>query len=303
MMKKKLSLKNKRAVTGLIFISPWLLGFLYFYVRGIAQTIEFSLSRVSALDTGGFTTTYIGLDNFRFAFFQDPNFNQIIVNTILDILIDVPLIIFFSLFIAILLNGKFRGRTWMRAIFFLPVIMNAGAINSALAFAQQNIMGGVSPVSSEIAGAATEGLNLTTLMTTFADIGFPTAILEYITDAVARIYIIVRASGVQIVIFIAALQSIPHSLYEVAKIEGATSYETFWKITFPMVSPLILTNIVYTIVDSFVQSEVVEKTQTVAFTNYNYGAGSAMSLVSTVVVCAILGISGYIISKKTFYYN
>lgn len=300
---KKLSLKNKRALTGLIFISPWLFGFLYFYLRGILQTLEFSLSDVSALETGGFTTSFIGLDNFQFAFFQDPEFNQIIVNTVVDILVDVPLIIFFSLFIAMLLNGKFRGRTVMRAIFFLPVIMNAGAINSALEFAQQNIMGGVSPVSSEVAAATTEGLNLNTIMMTFTDIGFPVAILEYITGAVSRIYLIVRASGVQIVIFIAALQSIPHALYEVAEIEGATAYETFWKITFPMVSPLILTNIVYTIVDSFVQSEVVEKTQTVAFTNYNYGAGSAMSLVSTILVCIILGISGYIISKKTFYHN
>ena len=302
-MKKKLSLKNKRALTGLVFISPWLFGFLYFYLRGILQTLEFSLSNVSALETGGFTTNFIGLDNFQFAFFQDPEFNQIIVNTVVDILVDVPLIIFFSLFIAMLLNGKFRGRTVMRAIFFLPVIMNAGAINSALEFAQQNIMGGVSPVSSEVAAATTEGLNLNTIMMTFTDIGFPVVILEYITGAVSRIYLIVRASGVQIVIFIAALQSIPHALYEVAEIEGATAYETFWKITFPMVSPLILTNIVYTIVDSFVQSEVVEKTQTVAFTNYNYGAGSAMSLVSTVLICIILGISGYIISKKTFYYN
>lgn len=302
-MKKKLSLKNKRAITGLIFISPWLFGFLFFYVRGILQTLEFSLSKVSALETGGFSTTFIGLDNFEFAFFQDPEFNQIIVNTVIDILVDVPLIIFFSLFIAMLLNGKFRGRTVMRAIFFLPVIMNAGAINSALDFAQQNIMGGVSPVSSEIAASTTEGLNLTTIMMTFTDIGFPTALLGYITGAVSRIYMIVRASGVQIVIFIAALQSIPNSLYEVAKIEGATAYETFWKITLPMVSPLILTNIIYTIIDSFVQSEVVEKTQAVAFTNFNYGAGSAMSLVSTVLVCIILGISGYIISKKTFYYN
>ena len=302
-MKKKLSLKNKRALTGLVFISPWLFGFLYFYLRGILQTIEFSLSDVSALETGGFTTNFIGIDNFQFAFFQDPEFNQIIVNTVVDILVDVPLIIFFSLFMAMLLNGKFRGRTVMRAIFFLPVIMNAGAINSALEFAQQNIVGGVSPVSSEVAAAATEGLNLNTIMMTFTDIGFPVAILEYITGAVSRIYLIVRSSGVQIVIFIAALQSIPHALYEVAEIEGATAYETFWKITFPMVSPLILTNIVYTIVDSFVQSEVVEKTQTVAFTNYNYGAGSAMSLVSTILVCIILGISGYIISKKTFYYN
>lgn len=302
-MKRKLTLKQKRAVTGLLFISPWLIGFLAFYVRGLYQTIVFSLSKVTALDTGGFTTKFIGLDNFSYSFTKDPQFNQIMTNTIVDILVDVPLIIFFSLFMAILLNGKFKGRTLMRAIFFLPVIMNAGAINNALELAQQTVLGGVSAVSSEITSSSGDGFNMMILLQTFANIGFPEALLEYIIGAVSRIYVIVRSSGVQIVIFIAALQSIPGALYEVAKIEGATAYESFWKITLPMVSPLILTNIVYTIVDSFIQSDVVEKAQEVAFTAYNYGAGSAMSLISTVLVCAILAISGAIISKKTFYYN
>lgn len=301
-MKKKMTLKHKRAITGLLFISPWLIGFLAFYIRSIYQTITFSLSEVSALDTGGFTTSFIGLENFSFSFTRDPEFNQILTDTIVDILVDVPLIIFFSLFIAILLNGKFRGRTLMRAIFFLPVIMNAGAINNALELAQQNVMGGVSAVASEIS-SSTEGFNLAIMLTTFENIGFPDFLLDYIVGAVSRIYTIVRSSGVQIVIFIAALQSIPGALYEVAKIEGATAYESFWKITLPMVSPLILTNVVYTIVDSFIQSEVVEKAQEVAFTNYNYGASSAMSLISAFLVCAILALVSYIISKRTFYYN
>lgn len=301
-MRNRLTLSHKRAITGLLFISPWLIGFLSFYVRSIFQTINFSLSEVSALDTGGFNTTFTGLENFRYAFTQDPEFNQIMTNTMVDMLVDVPLIIFFSLFIALLLNGKFRGRTLMRAIFFLPVIMNAGAINDALQLAQQNVLGGVSAVASEISASA-EGFNLTILLDTFESIGFPDFLLEYIVDAVSRIFTIVRASGVQIVIFIAALQSIPYALYEVAKIEGATTYESFWKITLPMVSPLILTNVVYTIVDSFIQSEAVDKAQEVAFTSFNYGASSAMSLISAVLVCTVLAIVSYILSKRTFYYN
>jgi ABC-type sugar transport system permease subunit len=108
---------------------------------------------------------------------------------------------------------------------------------------------------------------------------------------------------VQTVIFIASLQSISGSLYEVAKIEGATVYETFWKVTFPMVSPLILTNVVYTIVDSFMTSAVVKKAEQMAFTNFEYGISSAMSLISTVAVCLILVVLGYILSKRTYYYN
>ena len=127
--------------------------------------------------------------------------------------------------------------------------------------------------------------------------------LEYIVGAVNRITSIVSASGVQIVIFIAALQSIPSSMYEVAKIEGATGYETFWKVTFPMVMPHIITNIVYTVVDSFISSDVVTLAYNTAFSEFNYGLSSVFSLVSTVVTCAILVLVCGFISKKTFYYN
>ena len=135
------------------------------------------------------------------------------------------------------------------------------------------------------------------------NLGLPVRFVGYVVGLVSRIYEIVRASSVQIIIFIAALQSISPSLYEVSKIEGATAYETFWKVTFPMVSPLILTNVVYTIVDSFVNSDVVDIAYQEAFTSFNYGLSSAMSILSTLVVCIILIVVGVLINRKTFYYN
>jgi ABC-type sugar transport system permease subunit len=134
-------------------------------------------------------------------------------------------------------------------------------------------------------------------------IGLPAKIMEYIVAAVARINDIIQASGVQIIIFIAALQSIPGSMYEVAKIEGATGYETFWKITFPMVMPHIITNVVYTIVDNFGHSEVVNLAYETAFTQYQYGLSSVFSLVSTLITCLILILIVRAIQKRTFYYN
>ncbi len=301
MVKKKLTLMQKRAITGILFISPWLIGFIWFYVRSFIMAIQFSLSKLTVIENGGFTLDFIGLDNFKYAFLEDPTFNQILVQSVKDMIIDVPLIIFFSLFVAILLNQKFKGRTLVRAIFFLPVIMNSGAISQTLALAQAAASGGVAAVSAE--AAAVQGVNVEYFMSLFLDLGFPKAILDYIIMAVARIYDIVQASGIQIIIFIAALQSVPGALYEVSKIEGATAYETFWKVTFPMVSPLILTNVVYTIVDSFVISTVVDKAYEVAFTNFNWGVSVAMSLISTFIVCTILLIVGKVLSKKTFYYN
>jgi len=299
--KKRLTLIEKRAITGLLFISPWLIGFIAFYVRSVIMAVQFSVSKLNMIEGGGFTLEFIGVENFRFAFLEDPTFNQILVESLSDILIDVPLIIFFSLFIAILLNEKFKGRTLIRAIFFLPVIMNSAAIHGALTLAQEAASGGVAAVSTQV--SSTQGINIGYFIELFIDIGFPKMIMEYIIMAIERIYDIAKGSGIQIIIFTAALQSVPSALYEVSKMEGATAYETFWKVTFPMVSPLILTNVVYTIVNSFVVSEVVDKAYDMAFTSFNWGVSVAMSLVSTTIVCIILVILAKLISKKTFYYN
>ena len=221
-----------------------------------------------------------------------------------NMLIDVPLITFFSLFMAILLNKKFKGRTLVRAIFFLPVILNSGAIMDAMDLARSMMSGGISSASAEMAEAAAgSGVSIEYYIQMFSALGLPEVIIEYVAGAVSRISEIINASGVQIIIFIAALQSIPGSMYEVAKIEGATAYETFWKVTFPMVMPHIITNVVYTVVDSFAESEVVELAYKTAFTDNNYGLSSVMSLASTVVTCLILVIVCRFIQKRTFYYN
>lgn len=299
--KKKMSLIQKRAVTGLLFITPWLIGFLWFYLKGFIQAVRFSLSDMQMLETGGYQLNFTGLANFRYALFQDANYNQTLVSSIGNMLIDVPLIIFFSLFIAIILNSKFRGRTIFRAILFLPIILNSGAISASIALAQQAVSGGVAAVSSEAAAAS--GVNIEYLLSMLTDLGFPAALADYLIAAVGRIFDIVQASGVQIIIFIAALQSVPGALYEVSQIEGATAYETFWKVTFPMVSPLIVTNVVYTIVDAFIKSEVVQEAYEMAFTNYNWGVSVAMSLMSSLVVCLVLVVIVKLISSKVFYYN
>ncbi|NLZ83789.1 MAG: sugar ABC transporter permease [Clostridiales bacterium] len=301
MKKKRMTLRQKRAITGLIFILPWFIGFLVYYLGSLMQTIQFSLSNVKIAETGGYTSTFIGLDNYKFALLQHGTFNQILVDSLWEIIVDVPFIVFFSLFIAIMLNSKFKGRALVRAIFFLPILMGSGAVLETLQLATQNIQGGAASTVAEM--STTAGVNVDYFLNIFIDIGLPINFVDYITGLVGRIYEIVRASSVQIIIFLASLQSIPVSMYEVAKIEGATTYEIFWKVTFPMVSPLILTNVVYTIIDSFISSEVVTTAYSVAFTQYNYGLSSAMSMLSTIIVGLILIIVGALITRKTFYYN
>ena len=288
-------------VYGYVFIMPWLIGFLLFFVKSMMTTIVFSLHNLKIDPLGGYTLEWVGFENYVFAFTEHADYNRILVESIQNILIDVPLIIFFSLFIAILLNQSFKGRTVIRAIFFLPVILMSPAVMTALSSAMDMMAGGISTVPQDM--QQTDGFSARYLLQTFISLGFPAGLLDYVEDAVNRVYDIVKASGVQILIFLAALQSIPGALYEVAKIEGATAYESFWKVTLPMVSPLILTNVVYTIVDYFVVSEVVDVSYITAFTSLNFGLSSTMSIISTTAVSLILLITGYVISKKVFYNN
>lgn len=305
MKKPILTLSRKRTINGYLFILPWLVGFLCFYVRSLFMTVQFSVSELTMdVVNGGYQLEFVGLENYLYAFTVHGSFKQILTTSVINMIIDVPLIIFFSLFMALMLNRNFKGRTLVRAIFFLPVILNAEAIVDAIEMATMMVAGGVSASSAEMAAeSASAGMGIAYYVDLFGSLMIPKRMLEYIVGAVERITGIISASGVQIVIFIAALQSIPGSLYEVAKIEGATAYETFWKVTFPMVMPHIITNIVYTVVDSFVDSDVVNLAYETAFNQLNYGLSSVFSLVSTVVTCLILVLVCGWIQKKTFYYN
>lgn len=304
MKKKKLTLTQKRIVNGYTFILPWLIGFIVFYIRSIIQSVQFSLSELSVGAVGGYELEYVGLDNFIYAFREHGTFKQILTTSVGNMLLDIPLIIFFSLFMAILLNREFRGRTLVRAIFFLPVILNSSAISGALELSQQMMAGGISAGSSQMAAdAASTGVDVGYYISLFKDLAMPDQVLDYIVTAVGRINNIITASGVQIVIFLAALQAIPGSMYEVAKIEGATAYETFWKVTFPMVMPHIITNVVYTVIDNFADSEVVTLAYDAAFTSFDYGLSSVFSLVSTGITLLILVLIVGFIQKRTFYYN
>jgi ABC-type sugar transport system permease subunit len=298
--RRTLSLTQKRALLGLTFILPWLIGFIFLFATPLIQSINFSLNKLSVAP-GGYELTFLGFKNFHDALFVDANFNRILTESVTEMAWNVPMILFFSLFSATLLNQKFKGRAFARAVFFLPVILASGAI-AAAETAGLISMTGSSQVAQEL-GEMQNGFDTLSLVFMLDKAGMPEWFINYIIDAVLRIYEIIRSSGVQILIFLAALQSVPPAMYEVAKMEGATAYESFWKITFPMVSPLILTNVIYTIIDSFSNSTVTQTIYQTAFQSQNFGLSAAMSWLYTLVVSVILIIIGFLISRKVFYYN
>lgn len=300
MKTRRMTLSHKRALLGFSFILPWFIGFVFLFATPLIQSINFSFNEL-LVAPGGYELKYIGLKNFMDALFVDANFNRILTESVTQMAWNVPMILFFSLFSAALLNQKFIGRSLARAIFFLPVILASGAIASAELAGLIN-MTGSSQVAEEL-GEAQSGFNTLSLIFLLDNAGFPEWFINYIVDGVMQIYQIIRSSGVQILIFLAALQSVPQAMYEVAKIEGATPYESFWKITFPMVSPLILTNVIYTIIDSFSNSRVTQTIYSTAFQTQNFGLSAAMSWLYTLVVSVILVVIGVLISRRVFYYN
>jgi len=243
------------------------------------------------------TIRFVGMANYVEALTVNPNFNRTLTESVVNMVVNVPLIIIFSLFLAVLLNQKFVGRALARAIFFLPVILASGIIaNLESSSLVQTIMN-----QNAASGGPINVLRSFELERMMLEVGVSETIVLYLTGAVDRIYQIISESGVQILIFLAGIQTISPQLYEASKIEGATGYEAFWKITFPMVSPLILVNVVYTIIDSFSRNAMTDLIISTGFDNFDFGLSSAMAWIYFAVVMLILLITTYFVSKRVFY--
>ncbi len=282
---------------GILFTLPFALGFLLFFLYPFFQSIVFSVSDLR-ITQQGFELTFVGLKNYLHSLTVHPTFVRVFVETVGKMLAEVPLILVFSFFAALLLNQKFKGRWIARVIFFLPVIMGAGII---LTMEQTDYMMILqsSPVSDPTA------MSGTTLRDLLFQTRLPEQLLEYIVNAVDQIPLIIRASGIQILIFLAGLQSISPALFEAADVEGATKWESFWMITLPMMGPLILTNVVYSIIDSFVSphNELVVLIRASAFGGAGYGVSLAMSWIYFASILLILAITTRIIAKNIFYHE
>lgn len=291
----RLTLTRQRAIWGLLFTGAFIIGFIAFFLGPIIQSFQFAFSELKITSTG-FTLSYVGWENFRYALRVDPNFVQVFVETTARILVDIPAVIIFSFFAATLLNQKFKGRTLARVVFFLPVILTSGIIykfESGDIFHEMHMHASQEEIvySSQI------------IMGVLMRMRLPETFTQYIIAAVNRIPDIINASAIPILIFLAGLQGIPSSLYECAKIEGATGWESFWKITFPLVSPLFLTNIVYIIIDSFTApgNRLVELIENAAWGRNIYGVSVAMTWMYFGVIALILAVVFAVLSKRVVY--
>lgn len=250
--RKIASLDKKKARAGWVFVLPFVIGFLLVYLPIIWNSIFMSFHSLNVVNGSGYTLEFVGLQNYSDALFDDELFVQTLVKGLRELAFDVPAILIFSLFMAVLLNQKMAGRAVFRAIFFIPVILSTGIMES---IEGQNILGSMMEDTGSVDGsessAANEIISVMDVEKLFYSMKIGTGLVEYVVKMINEIYDIVNRSGVQMLIFLAGLQSISPAIYEACRIDGCTSWETFWKITFPMISPMIVVNGVYTIIDSF----------------------------------------------------
>jgi len=260
---------------------------------------------MSTVQGGGYELTFVGFQNYKDALFSDPNYVQTLVSGLKNLAFDIPAIIIFSLFMAILLNQKMAGRAAFRAIFFIPVILSTGLMEGIEA---QNIIGQYMDSAEGIddgsgTSAASQIVSAMDIEKLFANMKVGTELVEYVVGMINNIYDIVNRSGVQMLIFLTGLQSISPAIYESCSIDGATAWETFWKITLPMISPMILVNAVYTIIDSFTtDSNIVMKyiAESQAAT-HGRELSTAMAWLYFLIVILILAIVSGILSAFVFY--
>ena len=304
--KKPASLDAKKARAGWFFVLPFVIGFVILYIPMLISSIEFSFSQIHMQGKLGYALEFIGIENYRDALFSDAEFVRTLTESIKQLVLDVPAIVIFSLFMAIVLNQKMLGRAVFRAIFFIPVILATGLIDQIdQGNAAMNYMnsGGIDMGAG---GTESEGLiNTMDITNLLGNMVIGTELVEYVVGIVNNIFNIVNRSGVQMLIFLSGLQSISPAIYESCKMDGATGWETFWKITFPMISPMILVNTIYTVIDSFTsESNVVMR-----YINRVYNTGSirprelssAMSWIYFLLVLALIGLVTLLVSAFVFY--
>ena len=302
----KIPYERRKALYGYGFISVWLIGTLLWFLIPLFESLCYCFMDNSQLkpDVGGMHKVWLWnsgqswLANFKYAFAADPKYKESLIAVLKDTAITTPMILIFSLFIAVILNQKFKGRGFARAIFFLPVIIATGPV--------YNIISGNIASTGADSGAQFSTLFETDIVDKLLEflgvMNISAQLSDVINSVVTNIFGLVWSSGIQILIFLAALQNIPASAREAASMEGATAWEYFWKITLPYVSPMILANFIYTVIDSFTKTDNVVMARVLAKQlDWDYAHAASMAWSYFAIVMIVVGIVTAIINKFIFY--
>ena len=309
--KSRISYEKKKGLYGYGFIAIWIVGVIYMFIVPIFKSAWYSMCYTELVSTAeqaaqrgmtsaGIYTEWNNFGNYEEALFKNQDYLPKLTESLGAMVPQVIVVMIFSLFIALLLNQKFRGRTFARAVFFLPVLVATGPVLAV-------IKGDISTngISSGEQFSALFQTDLVDELLQFLGIyNLNEQLTTTIQTITSDIFNLLWSAGIQILIFLAALQQIPTSAKEAASMEGATGWEFFWKITFPMISPMILANLIYTVIDTFIDSENPVMSIVLAQSrSLRYGLSAAMAWIYFLIVAVALAIIVAIVSKFVFYEN
>lgn len=309
--KSRISYEKKKGLYGYGFIAIWIIGVIYMFIVPIFKSAWYSMCYTELVTTAdqaaqrgmtsaGIYTEWNNFGNYEEALFKNQDYLPKLTESLGAMVPQVIVVMIFSLFIALLLNQKFRGRTFARAVFFLPVLVATGPVLAV-------IKGDISTngISSGEQFSALFQTDLVDELLQFLGIyNLNQQLTTTIQTITSDIFNLLWSAGIQILIFLAALQQIPVSAKEAASMEGATGWEFFWKITFPMISPMILANLIYTVIDTFIDSENPVMSIVIAQSRgLRYGLSAAMAWIYFLIVAVALAIIVAIVSKFVFYEN
>jgi ABC-type sugar transport system permease subunit len=272
--RRLISLRTREALYGYAFVALWVIGFALFTFAPLIQTFHYSLNRV-VVTVAGVNLTFIGWASYTRALFTDPTFVELLIGYAIETLVAVPIVLIFSMIIALFLNLRFRLKGMFRTIFFLPVVITSGPVIREL---------------TEQGAATAPGIANTPAVAEFLT-QLPTALRNPVEYLLVSFILILWFSGVQILIYLASLQKVDQAIYEAAAIDGASSWEIYWKITLPSLTTATVVNAIYTIItlSHFSENKVVRYiySQTYALQG-GIGYASAMSFIFFAVMAVLL---------------
>jgi len=288
--KKNRGIAELKSRYGYFFTTHWIIGIVIFFALPLIQSIVFSFSNIEIVG-GGINIDLIGLDNYKQILYVDANYEKWLTGSLTSYLYSLPIIILLSMALALILNQKFKGRLFFRALYFLPVIISTGAVINLIFKTTSSDM-------SNIGVSDAFSANMISVDDIVKLLDIEGEVAKYITSTISKIFDLVWSCGIQIVLFLAGLQSVPQSFYEASRVEGATKWEEFWFITFPMLSRVTLLVTIFTMVELITseRTTLIKNVYSMMRTG-NYDETSAMMWFYFLICGSIMGLTVFLYNR------
>lgn len=289
--KHRLSYTGRKALYGYCFIAVWILGFITFFLRPLITTVIYSMNDIK-FNASGTELTFNNFSAYRMTLLEDPELLRKVLGCFTNLFYTVPVIVILSILIAVMLNSNFLGKTFFRAVFFLPVIISGGAVLS--------VIRGNDVMTLVVEGTKSSGsmLQVSDVQSVISNFNLPEELSSFLISVSNTVFDMLWKSGIQILLFLGALQTISPSIYEASMIEGASNWDNFWKITMPMISPMIVVAVIYSVIDSFTDSQNAVMSQIISDATYlKYTNASVLSVIYFILTLAFIGIVYFALNK------